>query len=1080
MVNISDLYTIYSLHPQITGIARTLKKPSNKHLLITRCYGSARALTIASVFQKSGRTMLVAMEDYERAAYMCRDLQVILPADVYLFPTSHRLRQKSIDDSYIIQRTEVLSAVSGNNVRGCIIVTYPEALEEVCMSKTMLNDSKLELTKGQTIQETDLVERLSSIGFNRVDFVYEPGQFAVRGGIVDIYSYSNVQPYRIDFFGDEIDSIRVFDIETQLSKARLERAEIVGAAAEQDSNTVLWDYLPDDFVLVGEDFNLIPRRDNVQTIEFATRSYYKDSCVFKYNTASQPVFNKKFDLLAEEIKSRQSSGYKIYILSDSEKQTDRLRDILETSFIPVYPTLHEGFIDDDIKACFFTDHQIFERYHKVEQKSDRARQGKVIMTLKELNQLAVGDYVVHVDHGIGKFGGLVRTTVNGKPQEMIKLIYRGGDTIFVSIHSLHRISKYRGKEAGAEPPVSKLGSGAWERLKERTKEKVKDIARDLIKLYAARKAEKGFAFSPDSYLQHELEASFIYEDTPDQLKATQDLKHDMESHVPMDRLICGDVGFGKTELAMRAAFKAAIDGKQTVVLVPTTVLALQHYNSFRERFENFPVRVEYISRAKSPKESKQILQDLADGKIDIIIGTHKLVSKSVHFHDLGLLIIDEEQKFGVAVKEKLRSLKVNVDTLTLTATPIPRTLQFSLLGARDLSVMVTPPQNRYPIETTVITPADEDILKEAIELEMSRNGQVFYIHNRVSTLPMVAHQIEKLCPQARIAIAHGQMPTEEAEQILTDFINYDYDILVATSIIENGVDIPNANTIIISGAQHFGLSDLHQMRGRVGRSNRHAYCYLIAPSSELLTPDARRRLTALETFVDLGSGFSLAMQDLDIRGAGNMLGAEQSGFIADLGYETYQKILNEAVLELKENEFQDLFEDASSDSSSMASEQYVNDTLLESDLEIGFPPQYVESVSERIALYRELDSLQTEDALQAFKSRLIDRFGALPEQGEELLQVVRLRWLCMRLGIEKIVLKQERMTIYFPSNNNSPYYKSETFGKVLQYITTRAARCRLREIPVKEGSAEKRRSAVIDQVRTVGGAFNLLTKIECG
>ena len=775
----------------------------------------------------------------------------------------------------------------------------------------------------------------------------------------------------------------------------------------------------------------------------------------------------------------------MYILSDSRKQTDRLGAILDTFkemntledalddsrkdriFSAVYPTLHAGFIDHKLQACCFTDHQIFERYHKVEQRPDTARKGKVLLTLKELNQLQVGDYVVHVDHGIGKFGGLVKTTVNGKLQELIKLQYKGGE-IFVSIHSLHRISKYKGKEGG-EPTLSKLGSGQWERLKERTKEKVKDIARDLIKLYAARKAEKGFAFSADSYMQHELEASFLYEDTPDQAKATIDLKHDMESPMPMDRLICGDVGFGKTEIAMRAAFKAACDNKQTAVLVPTTVLALQHYNSFRERFKDFPVRVEYLSRAKTAKQTKDILADLANGKIDILIGTHKLVGKSVKWKDLGLLIIDEEQKFGVAVKEKLKTLKVNIDTLTLTATPIPRTLQFSLLGARDLSVMTTPPANRYPIQTMVINPTDEDILQEAIRLEMSRGGQVFFIHNRVSTLDMVAHQIERLCPEARIVKAHGQMPPDEVERVLTDFINYDYDVLVATSIIENGVDIPNANTIIISGAQHFGLSDLHQMRGRVGRSNKKAYCYLIAPSSELLTPEARRRLNALETFADLGSGFHLAMQDLDIRGAGNMLGAEQSGFIADLGYETYQKILNEAVMELKEDEFSELFDDSLSPAH--GEKNYVQDSQLETDLEIGFPTTYVENISERISLYRELDSIQSEAALQDYKKRLIDRFGVLPESGEELLQVVRLRWLCMRLGIERIILKQGSMIIYFPQNNQSQYYQSEVFGKIISWCMSRWQRCKVRDV-------EGKRSAVIQDVRTINGAFTLLSKIE--
>ncbi len=1111
---IGDIQELMSRHPEVDAIASALKKKGENHILARMLCGSAQSLILAALHERLKRPLLMMTDTHETASYLQHDLQTILGQEekIFVFPTSHRVRQKGQDESYTIQRTEVLSHLS-NRSDNIIIVSYPEAIEEATDTQEALMSRSVTIRVGQAIRESDLAAQLTDLGFNRVDFVYEPGQFAIRGGIFDIYSFAYDAPYRLDFFGDEIDSIRIFDIETQLSKTKVETAEVVGKSRSSSGtqHSTLIDYLPANTWTASTDFSFVYRTIDAHgledlshrlqafsSVEMAQKSYFRNYSAVDFQTIPQPIFHKNFDLLYSEIMGRMEEGHKIYILSDSRKQTDRLGTILDTLrgievdlngettngemadgqiFRAVYPTLHEGFIDHELKACFFTDHQIFERYHKVEQKAEKARQGKVLITLKELNQLQIGDYVVHVDHGIGQFGGLVRTTINGKPQEMIKLTYRGGDTIFVSIHSLHRISKYKGKEGGA-PTISKLGSGQWERLKERTKEKVKDIARDLIKLYAARKAEKGFAFSPDSYMQHELEASFIYEDTPDQAKATLDLKHDMESAMPMDRLICGDVGFGKTELAMRAAFKAAADGKQTAVLVPTTVLALQHYNSFRERFKDFPVRVEYLSRAKTPKQTKEILADLADGKIDIIIGTHKLVGKTVKFHDIGLLIIDEEQKFGVAVKEKLRSLKVNIDTLTLTATPIPRTLQFSLLGARDLSVMTTPPQNRYPIQTTVITPTDEDILQEAIRLELGRGGQVFYIHNRVSTLPMVAHQLQKLCPEARIVQANGQMPPEEVETILTDFINYEYDILVATSIIENGIDVPNANTIIIGNAQHFGLSDLHQMRGRVGRSNRRAYCYLVAPTPELLTPEARRRLTALETFADLGSGFQLAMQDLDIRGAGNMLGAEQSGFIADLGYETYQKILTEAVHELKEEEFQDLFEDAIGGEQTSGGKYYVNDTQLESDLEIGFPSTYIENISERISLYRELDSIQNEDALIAFKKRLIDRFGVLPEAGEELLQVVRLRWLCMRLGIEKIILKQERLTIYFPSNMQSPYYKSDTFGKVLQFIVTRPQRCKLRELPVREGSNEKKRSAVIEQVKTVNGAFTLLSKIE--
>lgn len=819
------------------------------------------------------------------------------------------------------------------------------------------------------------------------------------------------------------------------------------------------------------------------TLELNGKSVFNLYSKAGFHTQPQPLYHKNFDLLGEALQQYANEDYDIYILSDSQKQIDRLQNILrekqtdETQdslfdghLHSISQTLHAGFIDNDLRLFCLTDHQLFERFHKVQQKTDTARQGKVLLTLKELNQLQVGDYVVHVDHGIGRFGGLVYTTVNGKRQEMIKLIYRDNDILFVSIHSLHRISKYKGKEGGS-PNISKLGSGQWERMKERTKSKVKDIARDLIQLYAQRRQEKGFAYSPDSYLQHELEASFLYEDTPDQQKATIEMKHDMESSVPMDRLICGDVGFGKTEIAMRAAFKAATDDKQTAVLVPTTVLALQHYNTFKERFKNFPVSVEYLSRAKSAKQVKDTLQRLKAGEIDILIGTHKIVGKAVQFKDLGLLIIDEEQKFGVATKEKLRQLKVNVDTLTLTATPIPRTLQFSLLGARDLSIMHTPPPNRYPVQTEIITPDDEDIIQEAIRLELNRNGQIFVVSNLVQNLTTIRNKIQRLAPEARIAVAHGQMPPEAMENVLTDFINYDYDVLVATSIIESGVDIPNVNTIIIHSAHKFGLSDLHQLRGRVGRSNRKAYCYLSAPAHELLTPEARRRLQAIETFADLGSGFHIAMQDLDIRGAGNMLGAEQSGFIADLGYETYQRILNEAVLELKEEEFPTLFDNAPPQNIlSDTRKHWINDSQLESDLEIGFPETYVENISERITLYRELDNLQNEKELVAFEQRMIDRFGTMPPEAQELLMVVRLRWQCMTLGIEKIVLKMARMALYFPSNRQSAYYQSETFNTILTYVVNNPRRCQVRD-------QNGKRSVVVANVRTLREAYDIINQV---
>ena len=1071
---------------------RDLAKGRGTHVLVSGLYASSRALALAQMKEP----LFVLLDDAEKAQYLYADLKA-LGAEVGFFPSSKRRR--TIDDAAVIQRTETLTTLPR------IIVTYPEAVAEEVPSKDELAAVSFQLKVGQEVQLTAISSQLSDLGFEHVDFVFQPGQYAVRGGILDIYSYSHDNPYRIDFFGDEIDSIREFDIEDQLSKNRIEVAEIVGhqpSAISRQCSVV--DYLAEETVWVSNDWTIVKFKldglgvesgkwkvESRTTIELNDKSTFGTHTKISFDTVPQPVFHKQFDILTDDLKRHIDEGYKVYILAEQAKQLDRLKAIFEAvtgeglpvtgiPFIGINATLHEGFVDHGLKICCYTDHQIFERYHRVTMTSENARRGKAIITLREINQLQIGDYVVHSDHGIAKFGGLVTTPVNGKPQEMIKLNYRDGANVFVSIHNLHRISKYKGRE-GSEPTIARLGSGAWERLKERTKDKVKEIARDLIRLYATRKQQKGFAYSPDGYMQHELEASFLYEDTPDQAKATADVKHDLESPMPMDRLVCGDVGFGKTEVAMRAAFKVATDGKQVAVLVPTTVLALQHYNTFKERMANMPVRIEYISRLKTAKEIKELLADLEAGKIDILIGTHKLIGKSVKWHDLGLLIIDEEQKFGVAAKEKLKALRTNVDVLTLTATPIPRTLQFSLLGARDLSIMTTPPPNRYPVQTELITVDDEDIIKEAIELEMGRNGQVFIVNNRIEMLPRIERRIQKLCPEARIVTAHGQLPAGEMEERLEAFINYDYDILLSTTIIESGVDIPNVNTILIFSADRYGLADLHQLRGRVGRSNRKAYCYLIAPEKELLTEDARRRLEALSTFAELGAGFNLAMQDLDIRGAGNMLGSEQSGFIADLGYETYQRILNEAVEELKEEEGVTGYglQDGSSSlqDANATGRLWCNDAQLETDLPCCFPTEYIENISERITLYRELDNLRSEEQLLEFRKRLIDRFGALPEPANELLDVVRLRWLCCRLGIEKILLKGERMTLYLVQHKEA-YWQSEQFGNIIQYAVTRPERCSLHEETDKKGIKTGRRYVSITNVKTINGAITLLSKID--
>ena len=1109
-------------HKEIDAIVGQLHQRNAGHLLLTGLHAGMRAVVLSALREQDDKhpVYLIVCDNADEAQYLYADLRTLsggtteaatgVSPHLLFFPHSRRRRQSTIDESMAIQRTQTLNALA-QDAKRLTVITYPEALSELSSAPDVLKQNSMTLHTGDEISIAALTKRLLDLGFQRVDFVYEPGQFAIRGGIVDIYSFVSDDPYRLDFFGDEIDSIRTFDIETQLSDKRVN--EIAAVRMQESAEQVsLAAYLPEQTIYIGNNIHLKPLQATLcdedakpweQTIEIGAKSSYDTYTRIAFDTLPQPLFHKQFELLMQDVTEKLACGYTIYILSDQKKQTDRLAAIMAAMptsgderlsdiadakpelFTPVDHTLHSGWIDHGRHIVCYTDHQIFERYHRVTLTSDNARRGKALMTLKELNQLQVGDYVVHSDHGIGKFGGLVITGVNGKPQEMIKLIYRDGDTIFVSIHNLHRISKYKGKE-GSAPTISRVGSGAWERLKERTKDKVKEIARDLIRLYATRKQQQGFAYTPDGYMQHELEASFIYEDTPDQAKATLDVKHDLESPMPMDRLICGDVGFGKTEIAMRAAFKVATDGKQVAVLVPTTVLALQHYATFKERFQTFPVKVEYLSRAKTPKEVKEILDQLAEGKIDILIGTHKLIGKSVKWHDLGLLIIDEEQKFGVAVKEKLKSLRTNIDVLTLTATPIPRTLQFSLLGARDLSVMTTPPPNRYPVITENITLDDEDIIKEAIDIEMARNGQVFIVNNRIEMLERIEHRIHRLCPEARIVIAHGQMPADEVAQRLEDFINYDYDILVSTTIIESGIDIPNVNTMFIFGAQHYGLADLHQLRGRVGRSNRKAYCYLITPERELLTADARRRIDAITTFAELGSGFHLAMQDLDIRGAGNMLGAEQSGFIADLGYETYQRILNEAVEELKD-EMHATSEPDEDDENTQIEHNWVSDAQFECDLQVNFPPEYIENISERITLYRELDTLRNEQELIAYEKRLIDRFGPLPEQARELLDVMRLRWICCRLGIDKIMLKGERMALYLPHDNNA-YYQSEAFAKLIQYALSKPDRCQFHDEPIRTRglTAEEiklvphKRYITISSVKTIGGAINLLTKVEQG
>ena len=1112
-LEVQDLLKQYAAHPQVAALNTLLKNKTSRNIFLKGLNGSGAAMIIASLFSKRRGSYVCVLNDLEDAGYFYHDLVQLTGGDgIYFFPSAYRraIKYGHVDPANEILRTEVLSTLQ-DPTAPFIIVTYPEALAEKVISREILKENTLKISVSERLDNMFVSDVLDEYGFEQVDYVYEPGQYAMRGSILDVFSFSYEFPYRIDFFGNEVETIRSFDVETQLSKEKLDSIYIVPEMTKGNrTNSSLLDSLPSETLLASKDMAWVKERigsiwneepitgdeesfANIEQLRaklitgedflhaalgfcrlhFGTRPTGVADATLTFSMEAQPIYHKNFDLVSESFHKYLEDGYTLYILSDVEKQATRIRAIFEDRgddipFTSVNKTIHEGFADETLRVCLFTDHQLFDRFHKFNLKSDKARSGKLSLSLKELNQFTTGDYIVHIDHGIGQFGGLVRTEVNGKMQEAIRLIYQNNDIIFVSIHSLHKLSKYKGKDSGEPPKLSKLGTGAWEKMKERTKSKVKDIARDLILLYSKRKQEKGFAYSPDSFMQHELEASFIYEDTPDQMKATADVKADMENDRPMDRLICGDVGFGKTEVAIRAAFKAVSDNKQVAVLVPTTVLAFQHYQTFSERLKDFPCRIEYISRARTAKEIRETLKDLKEGNINIIIGTHRIVGKDVTFKDLGLLIIDEEQKFGVSVKEKLRQLKANVDTLTMTATPIPRTLQFSLMGARDLSSITTPPPNRYPVQTEVER-FNPDIIREAINFEMSRNGQVFFINNRIQNIYEMEALVKREVPDARIAVGHGQMEPEKLEKIILDFVNYEYDVLIATSIVESGIDVPNANTIIINNAQQFGLSDLHQLRGRVGRSNRKAFCYLLSPPLSSLTQEARRRLQAIENFSELGSGIHIAMQDLDIRGAGNMLGAEQSGFIADLGYETYQKILEEAVDELKAEEFADLYSNATENRPDTGSE-YVRETYIESDLELMFPPTYIPNDSERVSLYRELDKMEEERDILAFTERLKDRFGKVPKEGKELIRVVRLRRMAKTLGMEKVILKKGQMSIFLVTNPESPYYESEAFDKLLGFIQKHPRECTLRE-------QNGKRSIVIKNVPTVEVACNYLDEI---
>jgi transcription-repair coupling factor (superfamily II helicase) len=1116
----SELLSYYPQNELFRKFTDELRQGKTGTIRLKGLSGSAKSLLAANIIAEIPEIHLFILRDSEEAAYFYNDLTSLLSSvEILFFPSSFKrsIQYQQISSSNIVMRTSVIERLTEKPGK-LAIVTSPEALAEKVIRPEILKKQSLQIAKGNYITISGLANSLMNFGFRQTDFVYEPGWFSIRGSIVDIFSWSSRIPYRLSFIGNEVESIREFNNETQLSFQKLDNVLILpDTQTFTSTNTELlassrisfteFPHKPVIAWLSGTQFVLDKIDDIVEKTLFTPPdeddnspvpdkkialstsdeifSPLQEGWIIEYGpdyittqgpelifkTSPQPSFNKNFDLLVKNLRQNTDSGYTNFIFSDNEKQIERLQSIFKdldshVDFKPVPASLHEGFVEHSLKIALYTDHQIFDRYQRFQLDDQFTRSEN--LTVQELTGLNPGDYVVHIDHGIGQFGGLEKIQTGGKEQEAVRLVYRDNDVLYVSIHSLHRISKFKGKD-GQIPKIYKLGSGAWQKLKSSAKKKVKDIARELIRLYAMRKEQEGFIFSPDSYLQTELESSFIYEDTEDQLKATRDVKLGMEAPYPMDRLICGDVGFGKTEVAIRAAFKAVTDSKQVAVLVPTTILALQHYNTFTERLRDFPCTVDYVSRLKSQSRQKTTLRNLAEGKLDIIIGTHRLVSKDVKFKDLGLLIIDEEQKFGVSVKEKLKQLKLNVDTLTLTATPIPRTLQLSLMGARDLSVINTPPPNRYPIATELHT-FNQEIIREAIYFEVGRKGQVFFIHNRVQNIGEVEVLIKKICPEVSTAIAHGQMDGARLEKVMLDFIAGKYDVLVASSIIESGLDIPNANTMIINNAHHFGLSDLHQLRGRVGRSNKKAFCYLLAPPLNLLPSEARKRLQAISEFSELGSGFYIALQDLDIRGAGNLLGAEQSGFIAEIGIETYQRILDEAVLELKENEFSDVFTETEKLPSQLEEINYITDCHIDTDLELLFPDEYVGNISERLRLYRILDNIDSEDKLKDFEDELIDRFGDLPEPTLELLQVVRLRWLAIKLGFPKIILKKNKMIAYFISDPDSPYYKSPIFSFILTYIQNQTQHYHLKETKGKL-------TLYIDPITSITQAIETLQQI---
>ena len=1100
----------YQQSQQIQQLVAHIKK-DNHHFQISNLVGSALSFAISQSFKTAEKPFLLVFNDKEEAAYYLNDLeQLINEKDVLFYPGSYRrpYQIEEVDNANVLLRSEVLNRINSRK-KPSLIVTYPDALFEKVVTKAELKRNTLKISINDNLSLDFVNEVLFEYNFKRVDFVTEPGEFSVRGGIIDVFSFSHDEPYRIEFFGDEVDSIRTFDVETQLSTEKLKKVSIMPNVEDktlEEKRESFFKYIASNTVVFSKSMDLLTNRlDGL--FEKATTAYQNLNATLKiaepnelfctgndvknmlkkftfaeitnvkiasegvqFNTKPQPAFNKKFDLLIQNLQENTANGYINYLFCDSQKQAQRFHDIFddheeEVAYITVVFTLYQGFIDKHQKIACYTDHQIFERYHKFRLKSGYAK--KQSISLKELNNLEIGDYVTHIDHGIGKFGGLQKIDVEGKKQEAIKLVYGERDILYISIHSLHKITKYNSKD-GATPKLYKLGSNAWKKLKQKTKSRIKHIAYNLIELYAKRKMKQGFQYNPDSYLQHELEASFLYEDTPDQYSSTQDVKKDMESAQPMDRLVCGDVGFGKTEVAIRAAFKAVDNGKQVAILVPTTILAFQHFKTFTERLKDFPVTVDYLNRFRTAKQRKVVIEGLANGEIDIVIGTHQLTNKTVQFKDLGLLVIDEEQKFGVAVKDKLKTIKENVDTLTLTATPIPRTLQFSLMAARDLSVINTPPPNRVPIESHVIR-FNEEIIRDAIRYEIQRGGQVFFIHNRIENIKEVAGMLQRLLPDAKIGIGHGQMEGKKLEQLMLAFINNEFDVLVSTTIIESGLDVPNANTIFINNANNFGLSDLHQMRGRVGRSNKKAFCYFITPPYHMMTDDARKRIQAIEQFTDLGSGIHIAMKDLEIRGAGDLLGAEQSGFINDIGFDAYQKILNETIQELKENEFKDLYKDEAK-----GKKEYVKEVQIDTDFEILITDDYVSLISERLKLYNALSDINTEAELTTFEAEIIDRFGPLPTQVVDLLNSVKIKWLAKDLGIERLILKRSKMIGYFIANQESDFYQSQTFTKILHFVKDNPQLCTMKQKETKSGL---RLLITFDKVNDVDKALELLQKI---